>query len=304
MSPSSSRVTLVERCTSSCEWEEAPEDLALSLSQLCLLWATISPLGDGGARDTGASLVKIIAEKVNSSSTSSAGTVVKGVRTVERMLGQHAESCAMHLLKITSPLHALKRSTSPSNADQDQESSFIATLLLNGLRQESQSRPEWNQHDITTEIPNFDYFDSRRLLWKILCTCCIALPDLHVRTALTKICITDQSKNKGALQELLRCASESWHGGGESCDATLLLLSWCISAATSSSSSASVLEEGQGKSSVKQSDCLQGREIVLSALKSLSSTNRSNIELAAEMLAFRLSATERSAVRHLFTVPA
>lgn len=303
MSPSSNRVTLVERCTSSCEWEDAPEDLALSLSQLCLLWATISPLGDGGARDTGASLVKIIAEKVNPSSTS-AGTLIKGVRTVERMLSQHAEACAMCLLKITSPLHVLNRSTSPLSPDQDRESSFIATLLLHGLRQEPQSRPEWNQHDTITETLNFDYFDSRRLLWKILCTCCIALPDLHVRTALTKICITDQNENKGALQGLLRCASESWHGGGESCDATLLLLSWCISVATSSSSSTSTLEDGQRQSSVNRSDCLQGREIVLSALKSLSSTNRSNLELAAEMLAFRLSAAERVAVRHLFIVPA
>lgn len=302
MSPSSSRVTLVERCTSSCEWEDAPEDLALSLSQLCLLWATIIPLGDGGARDTGAALIKIIAEKVNSSSTStsSASTVMKGVRTVERMLSQHAEACAMHLLRITSPLYALNRSASSSNADQ--ESTFIATLLLYGLRQESQCRPEWNKQDAVTDTLNFDCFDSRRLLWKILCTCCIALPDLHVSTALTKICITDQNKNKGALQELLRCASESWHGGGESCDATLLLLSWCISVATSSSSFASILEDTQR--SLKRSDCLQGREIVLSALKSLSSTNRSNLELAAEMLAFRLSAGQRAAVRHLFIVPA
>ena len=302
MSPSSSRVTLVERCTSSCEWEDAPEDLALSLSQLCLLWSTISPLGDGGARDTGASLIKIIAEKVNSSSTStsSAGTVMKGVRTVERMLNQHAEACAMYLLRITSPLHALKRSASSSNADQ--ESSFTATLLLHGLRQESQSRPEWNQQGTTTETLYFDYFDSRRLLWKILCTCCVALPDLHVSTALTKICITDQNKNRNALQELLRCASESWHGGGESCDATLVLLSWCISVATSPSSSASILEDTH--SSIKRINCLQGREIVLSALMSLSSTNRSNLELAAEMLTLRLSAVERAAVRHLFIVPA
>ena len=285
----------MERSTGSCEWEEAPEDLALSLSQLCVLWATISPFGDRGAKDTGASLIKTIAEKVNSSVVLIQGTALKGGRTVDKMLSHHAESCAMYLLRISSPLRTIKRSVSLS---AEQESSFIATLLLCGLRQEPQSRPGRMQQSSISETTTSDNCDARRLLWNILCTCCIALPDPHVRTALTHICITDQNKNRGALQELLRAASESWHVSGEGCDTTLLLLSWCISAAISTS--ASISKDGQ--SPTKKSDCLPGREIVLSALMSLSSHNRSSLELAAELLASRLSAAERTAVRYLFTI--
>lgn len=291
----------MERCTGSCEWEEAPEDLALSLSQLCVLWSTVGPLGDRGARDTAAALIKIVAEKVNSNlaSTSTAATEVKGGRTVDRLLSHHAEACALYLLKISSPLQAIKRSVSSSSAEQ--ESSFIAALLVCGLKQESQPRPGWGQQStaITIETPALDNCEARKLLWKILCTCCVALSDQHVRTAVTRVCITDHSENSRALLELLRGASESWHGGGESCDTTLLLLSWCISAA--SSSSASIAEDA--RSSVKRGDCICGREIVLSALKSLSPHSRSSLELAAELLASRLSAAERTAVRHLFTIP-
>jgi hypothetical protein len=299
LSPSSNRVALVERCTGSCEWEEAPEDLALSLSQLCVLWATVSPLGDRGARDTAAALTKIVAEKVNSNLASAAATAVKGGRTVDRMLSHHAEACALYLLKISSPIQAIKRSVSSSSAEQ--EPSFIAALLVCGLKQESHSRPGWGQKSttMTIEDPTLDNCEARRLLWKILSTCCVALSDQHVRTALTRVCITDHFKNRSALLELLRGASESWHGGGESCDTTLLLLSWCISAA--SSSAASTAEDA--RSSVKRGDCLSGREIVLSALKSLSPHSRSSLELAAELLASRLSAAERTAVRHLFTIP-
>ena len=294
----------MERCTGSCEWEEAPEDLALSLSQLCVLWATVSPLGDRGARDTAAALIKIVAEKVNTnlSSTSTAVTAAKGGRTVDRMLSNHAEACALYLLKISSPLQAIKRSVSSSSAEQ--ESSFIAALLVCGLKQESQSRPGWSQQGttITIEAPTLDNCEERKLLWKILCTCCVALSDQHVRTALTSVCVTDHCKNSSALLELLCGASESWHGGGESCDTTLLLLSWCISVA-SSSAAASIAEDARARGSVKRSDRLSGREIVLSALKALNPRSRSSLELAAELLASRLSAAERAAVRHLFTIP-
>lgn len=291
----------MERCTGSCEWEEAPEDLALSLSQLCVLWATASPLGDRGARDTAAALIKIVAEKVNYNLASAAATAVKGGRAVDRMLSHHAEACALYLLKISSPLQAIKRSVSSSSAEQ--ESSFIAALLVCGLKQESQSRPGWGQQSttMTIEAPTLDNLEARKLLWKILCTCCVALSDQHVRTALTRVCIADHSKNSRALLELLRGASDSWHAGGESCDTTLLLLSWCISAASSSFAAASIAEGAQ--SSVKRGDCISGREIVLSALKCLSTHSRSSLELAAELLASRLSAAERTAVRHLFTIP-
>jgi hypothetical protein len=289
----------MERCTGSCEWEEAPEDLALSLSQLCVLWATVSPLGDRGARDTAAALIKIVAEKVNSNLASSASIAVKGGRTIDKMLSHHAEACALYLLKISSPIQAIKRSVSSS---AEQESSFIAALLVCSLKQESQSRSGWGQQSttVTIEAPPLDNCEARKLLWKILCTCCVALSDQHVRTALTRVCVTDHSKNRSALLELLRGASESWHGGGESCDTTLLILSWCISVA-SSSAAASIVQNAPG--SVKRGDCLSGREIVLSGLKCLSPHSRSSLELAAELLASRLSAAERTAVRHLFTVP-
>jgi hypothetical protein len=291
----------VERCTGSCEWEEAPEDLALSLSQLCVLWATVSPLGDRGARDTAAALIKIVAEKVNTNLAPAASTAVKGGRTIDRMLSHHAEACALYLLKISSPLQAIKRSVSSSSAEQ--ESSFIAALLVCGLKQESQSRPGWGQQStaITIEAPALDNCEARKLLWKILCTCCVALSDQHVRTALTRVCVTDHSKNRSALQELLRGASESWHGGGESCDTTLLLLSWCICVVCSSAAAVSIVQNAPGPET--RSDCLSGREIVLSALKCLSPHSRSSLELAAELLASRLSNAERTAVRHLFTIP-
>ena len=289
-SPSSSRVVLVERCFSSYEWEEAPEDLALSLSQLSLLWVAIASCGGQGqgAQRVGAQLTRIVSKSVANASNPVSGGA--GSRGVDQMVRRHAEACAFVLLKISS-LNPSPRYRVSIEADDSFVTSLLQSALPGGSNEGSQGANSASKGE------------ADRFLWRVLRTCCTAYPDQCVRAALESICALKKSLDSNVLHVLLSGASDCWHLDGENRVATLLLLSWCISKSSSSVASDTILGGNSGVGGGSPGSCsgsVSGREAVTAALSALTTSQRKSLRLAVSLLSSQLSANDQSVLGHLF----
>ena len=91
----------------------------------------------------------------------------------------------------------------------------------------------------------------------------------------------------GSLKSLLEGASCNWHRDRDSREATLILMSWCT---------AMVLSDG----SVPDTVAAMRKDSILSALSSLQLKDRKSIGLAVELLSPRLTAKEKTALKHIF----
>lgn len=286
---------LVERCFSSYEWEEAPEDLALSLSQLSLLWVAIASCGGQGqgAQRVGAQLTRIVSKSVANASNPVSGGA--GSRGVDQMVRRHAEACAFILLKISSP------SPSPSprcEAASAADSSFVTTLLESAL-------PSGSRDGLVAapEGRSASKSEADKFLWRVLRTCCTAYPCQLVRSALEAVCTPLNSQSSDVLRILLSSASDSWHLDGDNRVATLLLLSWCISASTSSGG-VDIATSDRGADCAVGSRLVPapttGRDAVSSALNALSSSQKKSLNLAVSLLSSQLSSADRSLLGNIF----
>lgn len=292
MSPSSSRVVLVERCYSSYEWEEAPEDLALSLSQLSLLWVAIASFGGKGqgAQKIGAQLIRIVSKSV----ATAPHPTPSGARSrgVDQMVRHHAEACAFVLLKISSG------NPSPRCGVSGEADGLLVTSLLQS------ALPGGTIEGLigTIGIQSTNKGESDRFLWRVLRTCCTAYPDQCVRSALEATCALRMTVDNDVLHILLCGASDSWHLDGENRVATLLLLSWCISKSLPTVASDTSLE---GNSALvghtgPRSCHVSGRQAVTAALGSLTSDQKKSLRLAVSLLSSQLSSRDQTVLGHLF----
>jgi hypothetical protein len=275
---------LVERCYSSYEWEETPEDLALSLSQLSLLWIAIASCGrhGQGAQKVGAQLIRIVSKSVANAPASTPGGASS--RGVDQMVRRHAEACAFVLLKISSS------NPSPcSGVSVVADASFITSILQSavpGKTKEGFKGPKSSSKG-----------EADRYLWRVLRTCCTAYPSHFVRTALEAICTLKKSLDSNVLHILLSGASDSWHLDGENRIATLLLLSSCISRSSPSAASDTVLQEGN---TGPGSGSVSGREAVSAALSALTSSQKKSLRLAVSLLLSQLSAHDQNVLGQMF----
>jgi hypothetical protein len=272
---------LVERCYSSYEWEEAPEDLALSLSQLSLLWVAVASCGGHGqgAQKVGAQLIRIVSKSVATAPDPTPGGASS--RGVDQVVRRHAEACAFVLLKISSSNLSHRIGVS-GEADASSITSILQSVVSGGTK-EGFLGPSKGEAD--------------RFLWRVLRTCCAAYPDQYVRKALEAICTSKKSTDSNVLHILLCGASDSWHLDGENRVATLLLLSWSISMSSPSAASDVILQEGN---SGPGSGPVSGREAVTGALKALTSCQKKSLHLAVSLLSSQLSSLDQTLLGHLF----
>lgn len=282
---------LVERCYSSYEWEEAPEDLALSLSQLSLLWVAVASFGGKGqgAQKIGAQLIRIVSRSVATAPCPTPGGARS--RGVDQMVRHHAEACAYVLLKISSGNPSPRCGVSVSS---ESDGSLVTSLLQSAL--------PGGTTEGTIGTKSTDKGEADRFLWRVLRTCCTAYPDQCVRSALEAICALRRTVDHDVIHILLCGASDSWHLDGENRVATLLLLSWCIAKSSPSVASDTSLE---GNSAVAghtgpRSCHVSGREAVTAALSSLTSARKKSLRLAVSLLSSQLSSRDQTVLGLLF----
>lgn len=284
---------LVERCYTTFDWEDAPEDLALSLAQLSALRAAVAPLcGVTGTEDTGARLLRIVSTSIAGITGQVTGSrdINSSGRGVDSLIRHRAEACALSLLHTFSETWRLSSDHRRFETDE-MEASSVLSLLQMAVQAGGEQSSEHNR----------DSSDTRRrqegslFLWRVFQACCAAFSGQSIRSALTVCCISPPATATvsvsvmcdGSLKCLLEGASCSWHRDRDSREATLILMSWCT---------AMVLSDG----SVPDTIAAMRKDSILLALSSLQLKDRKSIGLAVELLSPRLTAKEKTALKHIF----
>ena len=297
ISPSSVRVVLVERCHSSLEWEEAPEDLALSLTQLSSLRrAAASVCGVQGVQETAVLLVRIvstgIASKIGSacSSDNNEGRCdSERGRGVEDLIRHHVEACARSLL-LLSTTQGCPSSSSAVTVMDEEEAAVVLSILQSGLLAGKKAGGEQSRS-----------MEANAFMWRMFRACCASFSRRSVQNTLKKLCGSGPKSN--ALQILLTGASDNWYKDRESRNTTLFLLSWCIFIVQDGSTFpplTSSLLSGDDVAETGSKDPGHGKDLISCSLAALDVAERKSLSLAVELLASQLTAKERGALKHVF----
>lgn len=306
-SPSSARVVLIERCYSSSDWEEAPEDVGLAFSQLSALRIAVAAVcGVQGILDVGVQLVRLVSVSIGRgggllhAGSDHADSTVQSERGrgVDSMVCYHAERCATSLLLLSSSERGSGGGMGPSlSRSRDEEESLVVSLLLQtGTKAAEGGREHIEQH-------NGCEVKAHRFMWRVFQVCCTSFSVPSVICSLDKIRTHDAvSVQVHTLRVLLTGAAANWHKGREGQCSTLLLLSWCISAAqfhtndvptlTSLSLSANSSNPIEVDRAVDSKD-ISDRIPLFAALSSLSTTERKSLSLAVELSSSQLSDKDR-----------
>lgn len=274
-SPSSSRVVLVERFRSSREWEEAPEDLALSLLQLSALTRVMASsgiehtLGPGKSmraigiqllEGTSRSFSHLSKNIVSMSSSADAGSNFNSnsrSRGVDFIVNRYAEECATSLMGT-----GLRTGSVVAESEEDQEACVLSVLRA-CIRSIGSSGG-----DRSTEVQGF--------VWRMVRTCCTDFKTSCVIAALNAVCTTE------VLREMLKSVSASWHADGGNRDTAVLIFDWISSLLELHHAG----EKMRNKGGAIQ-DILMTRDAVLSAVSALSAGQRKGLVVAVEFVMCR-----------------
>ena len=260
-------MVLVERFHSSRDWEEAPEDLALSLVQLSALTRVMSSCGvehtpgqGKSARAIGIQLLEgtsrsfshICKNIVPTSSSAGLGSSSRS-RGVDSIVHRYAEECAISLMGIGS------RAGSVIGENEGDQEACVLSLLRAGVR----SIGLTGSRDHNTGVQGF--------LWRMLRTCCTEFKTSYVISALNALCTTD------VLRELLKGVSASWHVDGGCRETAVLIFNWI----------SSPLEPHHDGENGAVQDTLIERDVLLTAVADLSAGQRKGLGVAVEFVMIR-----------------
>ena len=320
-SPASARVVLLERCHSSSDWEESPEDLGLSFSQLAALRTAVASLcGVQGVFDLSIELIRYVSVSISRiaevfhSVQGDNNTIVQNERGrdtivqnergrgVDSMICYYAERCAMKLLLLCSSDISCSSEASSSIKRDENNSSAILSILQAGMHA---------TRDVgLMEQKSMINDEAHRLIWRIFQACCTSFSVSSIHSCLEKVCSFDtMSLQVYTLRILLSGAASHWYHGKESQDATLLLLSWCLAAVQMNTlGNVSTISSPVSKNSTTSNEAdgaddnqnLSNKTPIRVAVSSLSKLETKSLSLAVELLSSKLSVNDRLILKHLF----
>ena len=309
-SPSSARVVLLERCHSSSDWEESPEDLGLSFSQLAALRTAVASLcGVQGVFDLSMELVCLVSGSigriadVRHSVQGCNDSIMENERGrgrgVDSMVSYYAERCAMKLLLLCSSDIGSGSELLSCEKRNEVSSSAIFSILQAGVH---------GTREVGLLIQNSKITDEAHLfIWRIFQTFCTSFSVPSIHSCLEKVCSSDtMSVQANTLKMLLSGAAVHWHTGKESRNATLLLLSWCLAPAQTntvrdiSPLSSRISNTANDIDVAVDSMCLSKQTSIRGAVSTLSKVEIRSLSLAAELLSSELSVKDRLILKRLF----
>ena len=309
-SPSSARVVLLERCHSSSDWEESPEDLGLSFSQLAALRTAVASLcGVQGVFDLSMELVCLVSGSigriadVRHSVQGYNDSIMQNDRSrgrgVDSMVCYYAERCAIKLLLLCSSDIGSGSELLSSEKRNEVTSSALFSILQAGMYGTREVGLLEQNSKIKVEAHLF--------IWRIFQTFCTSFSAPSIQSCLEKVCSSDtMSVQVTTLKMLLSGAALHWHTGKESRNATLLLLSWCLAPAQTntvrdiSPLSSRISNTVNDIDVAVDSMCLSKQTSIRGAVSTLSKVEIRSLSLAAELLSSELSVKDRLILKRLF----
>lgn len=268
--PSVGRVLLVERTR--VDWDEAPEELCLSMVHLSALWANLSPLllphgdDDDEATQTREEIRRACVALL--SVAAGLGGEVRSAATggmLGWVVGWYAERAVLSLL-------------GPALETGDAGGAGVVRSVLQGV----------------LGGRAVDKSEGGGLLWRVFAACCANFSAATVGAVLegvVGVAEKDNSHRKhehDTLRVLITSAAGCWHTGPRDRAAASLLLQWCIANVAAAAAAASDTDNDASKGNDTDSAKRNVKRISSSAFSSLRGSDRRAVALAVEVMGLKV----------------